>query len=500
MAPQKRKRQQITDFPPDETRSKKTRYDNFLSTPRLTRDALRELNRQNKLLPPRSQPKLRFPPSLGSRGAKLAALGRLGIPDIVIFAAAGGPDLSDLRKSCEPTDVVMTSTISKTKQSEKTGKTERYGAHENGFEEACIKYGIYPPGHELRDHSRPPEPNNIEEIRAALGGDSRCPLLTEDNIAKLKKSFETRLQGNEATVMHHHVPIILGNPEDNKHFWPKYEEKFSLDSLTGGKTRMPKPDLMDGVHQDDIRPNVRGSLELAPNRNSSITLAPNFFLEAKSIFNGVERQGIRQIMQDGAYGAHFMHRLQNYNKQEEVYDGNAYTYSVTFQDIVVKLFTHHLAPPAEPQQTPICYTTMIDCFPLISYTLEESFEKALKATRNLRYRAKDERYRFIEEANKIDREMFSGQDAGNVSDVDDSDSETIVEPDEENDNQRTQGSRVGSTDDLSASVPVRQHSKRGRPRKILHSPPPLSSARHTKKPANQAESSRRRRSQRIAKQ
>lgn len=64
----------------------------------LTPRALRELDRRNENLPP-SEPK----PAVGfvkPRGAKLAALAKLGVSEYAQFASTGGPDLSDLKGVC----------------------------------------------------------------------------------------------------------------------------------------------------------------------------------------------------------------------------------------------------------------------------------------------------------------------------------------------------------------------------------------------------------------
>jgi hypothetical protein len=77
-----------SNFPPE--------FYDSLSKIWLTRRALRELDRRNEHLPP-PKPK---PRPWESRAAKLAALARLGVPDLAVFATAGGPDLSDLQGVC----------------------------------------------------------------------------------------------------------------------------------------------------------------------------------------------------------------------------------------------------------------------------------------------------------------------------------------------------------------------------------------------------------------
>jgi hypothetical protein len=112
MAPtsiRKRKRQRADDSLSDQTSSKRHKskpanyppefYDK-LSKVWLTSRALRELNRRNEQRPPpKTKPAAE---AVKPRGAKLAALAKLGVSEKAQFAAAGGPDLSDLKGVCVP--------------------------------------------------------------------------------------------------------------------------------------------------------------------------------------------------------------------------------------------------------------------------------------------------------------------------------------------------------------------------------------------------------------
>ncbi|GFP53166.1 hypothetical protein TASIC1_0002035000 [Trichoderma asperellum] len=79
-----------SNFPPE--------FYDSLSKIWLTPRALRELDRRNENLPQsKTKPVAGF---VKPRAAKLAALAKLGSSELVQFAAAGGPDLSDLKGVC----------------------------------------------------------------------------------------------------------------------------------------------------------------------------------------------------------------------------------------------------------------------------------------------------------------------------------------------------------------------------------------------------------------
>lgn len=108
--PENRKRQRADDPRPDRVSSKKAKSGAFhspsnfppefydhLSTIWLTSRAKRELDRRNDGHLPSKSAAL---PVRRHRGAKIAALGGFGVSELALFAADGGPDLSDLRGVC----------------------------------------------------------------------------------------------------------------------------------------------------------------------------------------------------------------------------------------------------------------------------------------------------------------------------------------------------------------------------------------------------------------
>ena len=52
-----------------------------------------------------------------------------------------------------------------------------------------------------------------------------------------------------------------------------------------------------------------------------------------------------------------MHSLQNYRRDEPIYNGNAYTLSSTYHDGHLKMYTHYLSKPTTPGGRPEYHMT-----------------------------------------------------------------------------------------------------------------------------------------------
>lgn len=58
----------------------------------------------------------------------------------------------------------------------------------------------------------------------------------------------------------------------------------NLESMTGGVTTQPNPDLFDGALLGDVDAGIREKLDgqIIPSKNARVPVVPNFFLEAKT--------------------------------------------------------------------------------------------------------------------------------------------------------------------------------------------------------------------------
>ena len=106
-----------------------------------------------------------------------------------------------------------------------------------------------------------------------------------------------------------------------------------------------------------------------------------------------------QAYYDGANGARAMHYLQNYGKEEPLYDGNAYTFSAIYHpgSSTLELYTHHLTKPAFPGGKPKYHMSKVAGHYL--FNNRQDLVDALTAFRNLRDPAQEFRTNFIKAAN-----------------------------------------------------------------------------------------------------
>ncbi|KAL7938257.1 hypothetical protein V8C35DRAFT_145835 [Trichoderma chlorosporum] len=469
---EKRKRPRADDPRPDQVPSKKPRsspsnfppefYDS-LSTIWLTSRAKRELDRRNKDQAP-SPSKSAALLARRRRSAKVAALGRLGVSKLALFATDGGPDLSDLRGYPEPTSTAraMTSTTpasSKQTQSTKpttvTVKSRRSSAYDANFKQHLIDNNIYPPLYDFPDDRKRPKPANWEAIRQALKVPRRS-LSPSTNPDSAFEDFQCRNKSeSEGTIMRNVVPLIAGNINIlNEGHIPF----TNLDSITSDTTVNPVPDFCDGARPGDLDRKVREDLDriIIPTKKAGFPVAPNFFLEVKGS-GGTIKVADGQAVLDGAYGASIMHALQNYLQAEPLYDGNAYAFSSTLLGGLLTLYAHHITAPVAPGQRPCQHTTQLK-----AYALTGDYDFWLEGTgafRNLRVLAKDYRDQFIKTANARARgqhaeaadtegtdlaSTIEEEQQGGSSPLDFYDCETFAEPeDDEPETQETQDANAG---------------------------------------------------------
>jgi hypothetical protein len=80
-------------------------------------------------------------------------------------------------------------------------------------------------------------------------------------------------------------------------------------------------------------------------------VTPNFFLEAKAPRGGAD-VARRQAYYDRTYRARAMRSMQNYSKEDLVYDGNTCTYTTTYLNGQLKLYAYHVTAPTLPEGQP----------------------------------------------------------------------------------------------------------------------------------------------------
>jgi hypothetical protein len=366
-------------------------WDNLAKVP-LTRSALKELDRRTK-----TQRRSPSPPRILPTTTPARALAQ--------FARHGGPDLRHLRGFPEPikrhsaaamnsgsstsqSRMTGATTLPSTLPTSGTGKTKKSGPYDRVFGMHLTEYGVLP----IYDSQEP----ELDETRAALA--KSRPSLSPSQFSE--GAFKTFRQHNmqakdEADVVANVIPTILGShqlaPGRNTWFG-------NLTPLTDESIVAAQPDIYYGSDPLKLSRPVRDELNhyIVPSTIQEKPLAPNFFMEVKGP-DGSAAVAARQARYDGAVGSRAMHSLQNYGQKEPEYDGKPYTFSSTYHDGTLKMYTHHItAPTTEGGRAEYHMAS------LRSYALMDSrntFVEGVGAFRNARDLAEGHRHRFIQAAN-----------------------------------------------------------------------------------------------------
>ncbi|KAL3965704.1 hypothetical protein ACCO45_000012 [Purpureocillium lilacinum] len=316
----------------------------ILSKVSLTSLALREIDRRNEERQHSPIP---------------AASGEVVSKDIARFARHGGPDLRHLRGVVPSPEsrcrYVGNSIIyePRSRQTESTGATS----------------------------VTPQKQKIVRDIQSELAKQraSLSPSKFSDG------AFETFQRRNEdvvfeSDVMATLVPRVCGTSDIHS----KQKVLFTeLEPITDDTAVKPKPDFST-EHVCKTSAKYLGRI------------TPNLFMEAKAPSGGADVAG-RQACYDGAYGARAMHALQNYGEAKPTYDDNAYTFSSTYHDGTLKLYTHHVTAPSTAEGRPEYHMTQLDTWGMTGNI--DSFRRGATAFRNAREMAERYRGTFIRAAN-----------------------------------------------------------------------------------------------------
>ena len=309
--------------------------------------------------------------------------------------SAGGSSQSRGQQSTKPTTI-----------SSKSGKTTAYA---EDYEQHLIDHGIYPVLHEHPDARPTPKPSNLGDIRQRLA-QSRASLSPSQFDESAFDDFQRKnvRAVREKKVMRTVVPVLGGNsdiPNEQDALFTK------ITAITDDTIPRPMPDYFDGARREDIHGAVKDELEkmIIPTGHGRDPALPNFFLEAKGHRGGAD-VAQRQACYDGAVGARAMHSLQNYGRDEPIYDGNAYALSSTYHagTGTLQMYAHHPTKPTTPGGQSEYHMTQVKAYAMTSD--RDACVDGLKAFRNGREWAKEQRDKSIEAANAKARGLGPPQD------------------------------------------------------------------------------------------
>ncbi|PHH87159.1 hypothetical protein CDD83_9249 [Cordyceps sp. RAO-2017] len=331
----------------------------------LTRRALREFDRRNKLKPSPS-PAPHHP--AGST------------PSLAQFARCGGPDLRHLRAYQEPvkhqnpgkgreamdsTNSASTSASSRrtksTRATSAIARTRKSSAYDMDFEQRLEDNQVYL-------HNENSEPENLDEIRSEINKDAPTVspiLIPESDFPDFRRKNKSAVFEND--VMASIIPILCGTTE----ILSKQDVLFTQsEPVASDKVTKLKPDFFDGASLRDLHQDIRQDQTLrskiVPTKHPQVPVAPNLFLE-------------------------------NYKADEPVYDEKAYSFSMTYCNGLLTLYAHHITSPPAVGSQPEYHMTGLGTWQMAFDAM--TFRRGLAAFRNARDLAKRHRDRFVQMAN-----------------------------------------------------------------------------------------------------
>lgn len=172
----------------------------------------------------------------------------------------------------------------------------------------------------------------------------------------------------------------------------------------------PQPTFYDGVPPAEIDERVKEDLQhlIIPSAaNPQAPAVPNFFVEIRA--PSEDEKWIRcRACYNGALGARAIHSVQNYGRDEPIYDGNAHVITTIYDPRtgVLQIFLSYVIRSSKTGQLAEYYMTELGSWNLTDD--KESFVRGTTVFRNARDFAKERRDRFIKEANAKARELEAG--------------------------------------------------------------------------------------------
>ena len=287
-----------------------------------------------------------------------------------------------------------------------SSRTAKSSAYDAGFAQSMIDNNMYPDEYEFDDGRHAPRPGNYKAImdRMHQPRPSLSPSRCGDEHFRQFKRVNAHAR-DEKDMMANVVPIITG-PSTAGHLQAQNKAYTNMAPMAPGHFTRPQPDLYYGSRPSEIDPRVRQDLDgmIIPSNDKHYPAVPNFFVEVKGP-DGSAAVVRRQVGFVGAIGARGMHALQSYSQSEREYNGNAHSFSSTYNDGTLKMYTHHLESPVAPGGQPQSYMTQLNSHAMTGNP--ETFRQGIQNFRNLRDLAKDDRTQAITRANEKARSLVS---------------------------------------------------------------------------------------------
>lgn len=275
-------------------------------------------------------------------------------------------------------------------------RRERLSAYDRNLEQHLADHGIHICQAPHLDQG--PLPANLNSITTRLDRPVLAVMpgrFSEAEYAKFQAASRQRNPDIRRTLL----PFLVGHATLPRERSLPFD---NLEPLTWPINHVPAPAYFEGASPTTLEPRVRDDLAatIVPTKDGDAPVVPNFFIEARGRPAKADEEK-RMAGLHGAYGARAMLTLQNFGREETVYDGKAWAFSAVYNMDVLTLYAHHVEAPEGEGGRPWYHMTRLRTYQLTMGRTR--FLEAARALRNIKDLAWANREAFILDANAVGR-------------------------------------------------------------------------------------------------
>ena len=267
----------------------------------------------------------------------------------------------------------------------------------NDFEQGMIRGQCYLEGHLLPNNSAIEKPYNMGEIIYAMKKEPSPLLASSLSTQSFERFKELNATSSNNAAEKFIIPFLTGHRRQSCCMSPFNRCIFrpALD----GYIYLPTLDLDSGSKHELVNQAILKEYRplLSPRRFQDLFIAPNLILEVAS-----PRESMRTLMRGACYhgslAAEFIIKLRMLSMSDSLGDGNAYSFTSTFHNGTLKIFTTCIIGSRDRSSPGGFHTTLLGTWAMTDSI--RGYQEAVICLRNISAFANAKRALFIESANK----------------------------------------------------------------------------------------------------
>ena len=260
----------------------------------------------------------------------------------------------------------------------RTSNTLRPG--DDAFAEHLIRYKISPEGCDSLQEMNDSKSGNFKDIGLMLRQE-QSSLSTSSFSYEVYHRFEKTNRVRIGRAVADSLIFLLTGATDPECFARAIRFDF-CENLTHGRLRRACSDLFSGAVSYSLEQDVLDDLSrlIVPSMIEDCSIASNFFLEVADEYDFAEALKWTASYY-GALGARGILSLQNWGKDEESSDGNAYTFTATFFDGTLCIYATYSRASSGNIYSTEYHTTLLGSWVIIACL--KDFQRGMIALHNI---------------------------------------------------------------------------------------------------------------------